>query len=54
MGISGQGGSVGLDSNGYDEPPRGQEGANHMTTDYAQDPSVKQTRRSAFDEGKTT
>lgn len=47
----GKGGSTPQDSNNYVEPPRGQPGANHMMTDYAQDPAVKETRNQAFLKG---
>lgn len=50
----GTGGSVIQDSNGYDEPYGGQEGANHMNTDYGQQPEVKQTRRQIFHEARQT
>lgn len=40
------GGSVGQDSNNYDEPPRST--GNRMQTDFAQDPSVKENRYQIF------
>lgn len=48
MGIAGHSGFVPNDSNNYDEPDRAQAGANHMFTDYAQDPSVKNNRGEIF------
>lgn len=47
----GNSGFVTQDSNNYDEPPRTGQSTNRMNTDYAQDPSVKQTRTQAFKEG---
>lgn len=38
------GGAVPWTQPGYDEPPRDQEGANHMNTDYAQAQKSRQNR----------
>lgn len=49
----GKAGAVSQDSNNYVEPPRNGPGVNRSFTDYAQDPSVKETRRQAFENGRS-
>ena len=49
MGISGSGGYIPQDPNGYDEPDPAT--GNRMNTDYAQQIKVKENRSDAFRDG---